>query len=65
MSGFLRMLGVIAVVALGGIAILVVLGVLPPELLQQWGVKVAAVIGISLRRCPEKALSLMRLVNSK
>ena len=46
MSGFLRMLGVIAVVALGGLAILVVLGVLPPELLQQWGVKVAAVIGI-------------------
>lgn len=46
MSGFLRMLGVIAVVALGGIAILVVLGVLPPEMLQQWGVKVAAVIGI-------------------
>jgi putative flippase GtrA len=46
MSGFLRMLGVIAVVLLGGLAILVVLGVLPPELLQQWGVKVAAVIGI-------------------
>jgi hypothetical protein len=46
MNGFIRMLGVIAVVALGGLAILVVLGVLPPELLQQWGVKVVAVIGI-------------------
>lgn len=46
MSGFLRMLGVMAVVLLGALAILVVLGVLPADLLQTWGVKVALVIGV-------------------
>jgi hypothetical protein len=46
MSGFLRMLGVVAVVLLGALAILVVLGVLPADLLQTWGVKVALVIGV-------------------
>lgn len=46
MLGTLRLLGIIAVSLLGGLALLVVLDVLPRELLQDWAVKLLLVIAI-------------------
>jgi hypothetical protein len=46
MLGTLRLLGIIAVVLLGSLALLVVLDILPRDLLQTWVVKLLLVIGI-------------------
>ena len=44
--GVLRLVGVLAVVLLGVLAVLVVLDILPRESLQAWGIKVLLVTGI-------------------
>lgn len=46
MLGTLRLLGIVAVVLLGSLALLVVLDILPRDLLQTWAVKLLLVTGI-------------------
>lgn len=46
MIGVIRLLGVIGTFLLGGLALLWVLGIVPPEALQEWGVKLLLVLGI-------------------
>lgn len=41
-----RLIGILAVVLLGALAILAVLDILPRELLQSWGVKLLLVTGV-------------------
>ena len=45
--GVLRLVGVLAVVLLGVLAVLVVLDILPRDLFQTWGVKMLLVAGIA------------------
>ena len=42
----LRLVGIVAVTLLGGLAVLVVLDILPREMLQTWVVKLLLVAGI-------------------
>jgi len=46
MSGTLRLTAIIATVLLGGLAMLVVLDIVPREFLQDWSVKLVMVVGI-------------------